>query len=84
MNDLTEAERGHILTSERFVDKSVAQVTATLLDEGTYLCSQSTMHRILCARTVLLENAVHRQPTRYRLASVPCPDPRTLDSSFDR
>ena len=52
VNALTDTERGHVLdvlTSDRFVDKSVAQVWATLLDEGTYLCSQSSMHRILRA-----------------------------------
>lgn len=51
-NALTDAERAHVLevlTSERFVDKSVAQAWATLLDEGTYLCSQSSMHRVLRA-----------------------------------
>jgi len=50
VNALTDTERGQVLgvlTSDRFVDKSVAQAWATLLDEGTYLCSQSTMHRIL-------------------------------------
>ena len=31
----------------RFVDKAPAQVWATLLDEGTYLCSIRTMYRIL-------------------------------------
>ena len=36
-----------ILCSERFVDVGVAEVYATLLDEGVYLCSDSTMHRIL-------------------------------------
>ena len=49
-NALNEAERQRVLgvlTSDRFVDKSVAQTWATLLDEGTYLCSRSTMHRIL-------------------------------------
>ena len=49
-NKLSAAERAHVLavlTSQRFADKSVAQVWATLLDEGTYLCSMSTMHRIL-------------------------------------
>ena len=51
-NALTDAERAQVLavlTSDRFVDKSVAQAWATLLDEGTYLCSRSTMHRILRA-----------------------------------
>ena len=38
-----------VLTGDRFVDKSVAQTWATLLDEGTYLCSQSSMHRVLRA-----------------------------------
>lgn len=35
------------LHSERFQDKSPAQIYATLLDEGTYLCSIRTMYRIL-------------------------------------
>ena len=38
-----------VLTSDRFADKSVTQTWATLLDEGTYLCSMSTMHRLLRA-----------------------------------
>jgi putative transposase len=51
-NALTAAERDAVmgvLNSSRFADKSVAQVWATLLDEGTYLCSMSSMHRILRA-----------------------------------
>lgn len=35
------------LHSERFMDHAPAQVHATLLDEGTYLCSSRTMYRIL-------------------------------------
>ena len=35
------------LNSERFVDCSPAQVWASLLDEGRYLCSERTMYRIL-------------------------------------
>ena len=35
------------LHSPRFVDTAPASVYATLLDEGTYLCSTSTMHRLL-------------------------------------
>lgn len=49
VNALSPAEREHVwqvLTSARFVDKAIAQVWAILLDEGTYLCSRSTMHRI--------------------------------------
>ena len=49
---MTEAERAAVLavlTSPRFVDRSVAQTWATLLDEGVYLASMSTMHRVLRA-----------------------------------
>ena len=49
-NALTTAEQDQIievLTSPRFCDKSVAQTWATLLDEGVYLASRSTMHRLL-------------------------------------
>ena len=38
-----------VLDSPRFAEASVAQCWATLLDEGTHLCSQSTMHRLLRA-----------------------------------
>ena len=37
------------LLHTRFVDQAPAQVHATLLDEGTYLCSPRTMYRILDA-----------------------------------
>ncbi len=51
-NALSEPERARVLatlTSARFADKSVGQVWATLLDEGVYLASMSTMHRLLRA-----------------------------------
>ena len=35
------------LNSERFTDQAPAQVVATLLDQGTYLCSERTMYRLL-------------------------------------
>ena len=47
---LSSAEREAVLQelhSERFVDRSPAQVWATLLDEGRYLCSERTMYRLL-------------------------------------
>jgi putative transposase len=49
-NALSPAEQDRIiavLTGPRFCDKSVAQTWATLLDEGIYLASMSTMHRLL-------------------------------------
>lgn len=49
---LSRAERAQvleILNSERFVDQSPAQVSATLMEEGKYLCSLRSMYRILAA-----------------------------------
>lgn len=46
---LSEAERATVLEqlhAQRFADKAPATVYATLLDEGTYLCSIRTMYRI--------------------------------------
>lgn len=39
-----------VLHSDRFVDASPAEVYATLLDEGRYLCSERTMYRLLAER----------------------------------
>ena len=49
-NKLTEAERQQILTvlrSPEYCDLAPAQVWARLLDDGIYLCSISTMYRLL-------------------------------------
>ena len=65
-NALTDAERAAVLAvcnSPRFVDKSVAQTWATLLDEGVYLASRSTMHRVL--------RAAGQSRERRRLATHP-------------
>jgi putative transposase len=51
-NKLTEAERQRILTllrSPEYCDLAPAQVWARLLDDGVYLCSISTMYRLLAA-----------------------------------
>ena len=49
-NALSDDERARVLELLRgptYRDLAVAQVWAMLLDEGVYLCSQSTMHRLL-------------------------------------
>jgi putative transposase len=49
---LSEPERERVLEvlhSERFVDVSPEETYATLLDEGSYLCSTRTMYRLLAA-----------------------------------
>jgi len=51
--ELSEDERAQVLAvldSPQFADKSPGQVYAILLDEGTYLCSEATMYRLLRER----------------------------------
>jgi putative transposase len=65
---IRDAEAEHIvevLDSERFCDKAPAQVWATLLDEGTYLASTSTMYRLLRERNQVRERrrVARRPPT---------------------
>jgi putative transposase len=51
------------LNSERFCDRAPAQVWATLLDEGVYLASISTMYRLLRVRSQVRERrAQARRP----------------------
>ena len=55
------------LNSERFQDKAPAQVHATLLEEGTYLCSTRTMYRILADNEQVRERrAQARHPVYAR------------------
>jgi putative transposase len=52
------------------VDKAPAQVWATPLDEGSYLCSESTMYRILRETGGVRERpATHPPRTRLELAA---------------
>jgi putative transposase len=65
---LSEHEQQAVLTqlnSERFMDCSVAEVYATLLDEGTYLCSIRTMYRLLEAHGAVRERRQQRQHPTY-------------------
>ena len=69
-NALSAPERAavlEVLHGDRFIDRAPAQVWATLLDEGTYLASESTMYRLLRADGEVRE--------RRRQASHP---PRTV------
>jgi hypothetical protein len=47
LTDEEEQEVVDTLCSEEFVDVGVDEVFVTILDDGIYLCSPSTMHRIL-------------------------------------
>ena len=55
MSDAQVDEILDVLNSERFCDQAPAQIWATLLDEGRYLASVSTMYRILRSRHQIRE-----------------------------
>ena len=60
---LSEAERSEVfevLCSPRFADRAPAEVYATLLDEGVYLCSERTMYRILADSKAVRERRAQR------------------------
>ena len=44
-----------VLHEPRFVDLAPAEVYATLLDEGAYLCSERTMYRLLAKHAEVRE-----------------------------
>ena len=60
---LSEAERSEVfevLCSARFADRAPAEVYATLLDEGVYLCSERTMYRVLAENKAVRERRAQR------------------------
>jgi putative transposase len=66
---LSEAEEYTVLEtlhSERFMDQAPREVYATLLDEGTFLCSVSTMYRILHAHQEVRERRDQARHPNYK------------------
>ncbi len=53
------------LHAPRFVDMAPAAVYATLLDEGTYLCSERTMYRLLAANHEVRERRAQLRHPPY-------------------
>jgi putative transposase len=65
---LSDAERQAVLEQlhePRFADQPPAQVYAKLLDEGRYLCSVRTMHRLLAQIGESGERRLQRPKTHY-------------------
>jgi len=80
-NALTEAERAIVLAtlnSERFADLAPTQIFAQLLDEGVYLCSISTMYRILRANAQVLERRRVARHPEYRKPELLATAPRQV------
>jgi putative transposase len=54
-----------VLHAPRFMDLAPAEVYATLLDEGQYLCAERTMHRLLAASHEVRERRDQLRHPRY-------------------
>jgi putative transposase len=54
-----------VFHEDRFTDLAVAQVYATLLDEGRYLCSERTMYRVLTTNHEIRERRAQLMHPRY-------------------
>src|SRR3989454_2460369 len=68
---LGEVERAAVLEhlhTPRFVDLAPSEVYATLLDEGTYLCSERTMYRLLAQHAEVRER---RDQLRHPVYAAP-------------
>lgn len=66
---LTDEQEQAVLEAlhcERFRDRSPAQVYATLLDEGQYLCSERTMYRVLDKHGEVKERRNQRKHPNYK------------------
>jgi len=78
---LPPAERQQVLTllnDERFVDLPPAEVYATLLDEGKYVCSPRTMYRILHEHAEVRERRRQLRHPRYQAPELLATRPNQL------
>jgi putative transposase len=66
------------LNADRFCDLAPAQVYATLLDEGKYLCSERTMYRVLSDNAQVKERRDHARRPNYAAPQLMARSPREL------
>ncbi len=67
---LSPAEKGDVLSvlhGDRFVDSAPAEIVATLLDEGIWLCSERTMYRILEMEKEVRERRNQARHPKYEI-----------------
>jgi len=78
---LSEPERQEVLQvlhSERFVDAAPAQVHATLLEEGRYLCSTRSMYRLLADHGEVRERRDQLQHPHYAKPEIVATAPKEV------
>ena len=67
-----------LLNDDRFAERPPAQVYATLLDEGTFVCSIRTMYRVLKAHNQVRERRPQRRHPRYQAPELLATRPNAL------
>ena len=67
-----------VLHEDRFVDLAPAEVYATLLDEGTYLCSERTMYRVLAENQEVRERRDQLRHPNYAAPELLATAPKQL------
>lgn len=80
---LSEKERAHVLAalhSERFADHAPGAIHAVLLDEGVYLCSVSTMYRLLRSNDEVRERRRIARHPEYQKPELLATGPRQIFS----
>ena len=78
---LSAAERQcvlDVLHEPRFMDLAPAEVYATLLDEGIYLCAERTMYRVLAAEGEVRERRAQRRHPVYQAPELLATQPNEL------
>ncbi len=78
---LPAPERAQVLThlhADRVVDRAPAQVYATLLDEGVYLCAERTMYRLLADAAEVRERRAQRRHPVYTAPELLATGPNQL------
>jgi putative transposase len=67
-----------VLNEPRFADLAPAEVHATLLDEGTYLCSERTMYRVLAENAEVRERRDQLRHPAYKAPELLATAPNQL------
>jgi len=78
---LADEERAAVLAvlhEQRFADLAPAEVYATLLDEGRYLCSERTMYRVLAENSEVRERRDQLRHPRYAAPELLATGPNQL------
>jgi putative transposase len=79
--ELSPEENAAVLTvlhEDRFVDLAPAEVYATLLDEGRYLCSERTMYRVLAKNQEVRERRDQLRHPKYAAPELLATAPKQL------